>query len=201
MVSAMEKQRHEMQALLEQERSEKEAIVREHQEAKLEQQRSEMQQQRQEMQEQRQDMERLREVAAEARVRGEERQLAAQERKLPALQARLQTLQAAKLLTDEELCKLEDIIVDNLEAEDSGGEQVAKLVAGAVGAAGRRRGARAAAPAQVHLSDVTCCRQWNVSSSLPALFCAQHGRAAQAAVPACLSPATAVGGRLLSREG
>jgi hypothetical protein len=65
------------------------------------------------------------EMAAEVRAKVEqERQLAA----LPALQARLEGLHAAKLLTDNELYKLEDVIADSLEEEAGGGGQVAKLV-------------------------------------------------------------------------
>ena len=48
---------------------------------------------------------------------------------LPALQSQLESLHAAKLLTDEELYRLEDAIADGVEAEDGSGEQVAKLVA------------------------------------------------------------------------
>ena len=80
---------------------------------------------RQETEKQRLEAERLRQEVAQARVRSEERQL-------PALQSRLQSLHASKLLTDEELYILEDIIVDSLEEGEGGGgggEQVAKLVA------------------------------------------------------------------------
>ena len=91
MVSAMEKQRQEMQGLLEQQRIEFEA--------RLTEQTHETQRQRQ----------------------------------LAALQSRLESMHTCKLLSDEELCKVEDIIADSVEEEgedeESGGEQVAKLVA------------------------------------------------------------------------
>ena len=54
-----------------------------------------------------------------------QRQLAA----LPSLQSRLESLHAAKLLTDEELYRLEDAIADGVEDEEGGGERVGKLVA------------------------------------------------------------------------
>ena len=67
--------------------------------------------------------------AVEARVAKveRERQLAA----LPGLQARLESLHASKLLTDDELYTLEDVIADSFEEEGSqggSGGRVAKLV-------------------------------------------------------------------------
>ena len=46
---------------------------------------------------------------------------------MPALQSRLESLHASKLLTDEELFWLEDVIADSLEEAGGDGEQVAKL--------------------------------------------------------------------------
>ena len=68
------------------------------------------------------------EMAAEVQTKVElERQLAA----LPALQARLESLHDSKLLADDELYTLEDIIADSLEeggSQGGSGGQVAKLV-------------------------------------------------------------------------
>ena len=77
------------------------------------------------MEQQRLEAERLRQEVAEARVRSEER-------RLPALELRLQSMHASKLLVDEELYKLEDIIADSLEEDEGGGGgggQAAKLLA------------------------------------------------------------------------
>ena len=60
-----------------------------------------------------------------------------QAQQLEALQLRLQVLHAGKLLNDDELFQLEDMIADSLEASDcetgdgggGGGGEVAKLVA------------------------------------------------------------------------
>ena len=106
----------------------------------MEKQRAEMEKQRAEMQakvdkllheaaeKQRQETEGKIE-AVEARVVKveQERQLAA----LPGLQARLESLHASKLLTDDELYTLEDIVADSLEEGEEGGGaggRVAKLV-------------------------------------------------------------------------
>ena len=55
----------------------------------------------------------------------------AQTLQLTALQTRLQNLHACKLLADEELYKVEDMIADSLDEEEEGGGggHVAKLVA------------------------------------------------------------------------
>ena len=60
---------------------------------------------------------------AEAKLE-HQRQLAA----LPVLQARLQSLHTSKLLTDDELYTLEDVIADSLEGEAGGRDELAKLV-------------------------------------------------------------------------
>ena len=93
MVSAMETQRHEMHALLEQER-EQNMKLRETQRA---------------------EMDELREAATKARMR---------DLSLLALQSRLETLHAAKLLADEELYAVEDIIAE----EDDADGRVAALI-------------------------------------------------------------------------
>ena len=101
MVSAMEKQRAEMEAKVDRLLEEAAEKQRQETEGKIE--------------------------AVEARVVKveQERQLAA----LPGLQARLESLHASKLLTDDELYTLEDVIADSLEGEGGGsGEQVAKLL-------------------------------------------------------------------------
>ena len=66
-------------------------------------------------------------LAQQAKEAESHRQLAS----LPALQSRLQSLHASKLLTDEELYRLEDVIADSLEDDEGGGSggQVGKLVA------------------------------------------------------------------------
>ena len=99
MVSAMETQRHEMHALLEQER-EQNMKLRDTQRA---------------------EMDELREAATKAD------QVAAkadQMRDLLALQSRLETLHASKLLADEELYAVEDIIAE----EDDADGRVAALI-------------------------------------------------------------------------
>jgi hypothetical protein len=100
MVSAMETQRHEMHALLEQER-EQNMKLRETQRA---------------------EMDTLREAATKAdqvETKARMRDLS-----LLALQSRLETLHAAKLLADEELYAVEDIIAD----EDDADGRVAALI-------------------------------------------------------------------------
>ena len=73
------------------------------------------------------------EQAAEARVRSEMAERARQVSAHEALQARLQTLQArllvlhaAKLLTDDEMFAVEDIIADSDESQDA--QQASALV-------------------------------------------------------------------------
>ena len=119
MVTAMEKQRAEMQALLDQ--------------------------QAREMDQQARETERLREGTIAARVRGEmaaETQAKTEqerpERQLAALQARLQSLHASKLLADEELYTIEDAIADSVEAE--GGADSSELVGKLVALSGRLGG-------------------------------------------------------------
>ena len=112
MVSAMEKQRAEMQALLEEERREN---------ITLREQASELA---------------LREQALEAQlaaVVGEqtfEAKLTAKS-KVAALQSRVQALHAAHLLTDEELYRIEDIVADSCEVDSGNGEgaAVANMIA------------------------------------------------------------------------
>ena len=113
MVSAMEKQRHEMaeqtQEKMEQQRVEAEANA-DRAEAQAKADRADLKAR----------------LAHQTHETERQRQLAA----LPALQSRLESLHAAKLLTDEELYRLEDIVADSLEEEEDGsGKQVAKLVA------------------------------------------------------------------------
>ena len=100
MVSAMETQRHEMHALLEQER-EQNMKLRETQRA--------------EMDELREAATKADQVETKARMR---------DLSLLALQSRLETLHAAKLLADEELYAVEDIIAE----EDDADGRVAALI-------------------------------------------------------------------------
>lgn len=110
-----EKVRKEMEVL----RKEAEAQRREA-EAKLDAQREETDAQRQVMEA---NMEVMCHEVTEARVR--DAQLHSQQ--IFSLQARLEELHAAKLLADEELFALEDIIVDAGEAPDGG--RAAQMVA------------------------------------------------------------------------
>ena len=72
----------------------------------------------------------LREAAVEARLR-ENR---TRDQQLVALQARLEALSAAKLLTDEELYAVEDIIADAAEAaEDASRDDRAEMLLGLSG--------------------------------------------------------------------
>ena len=103
MVSAMEKQRAEMQALLEEERRENITLREQALEAQL------------------------------AAVVGEqtfEAKLTAKS-KVAALQSRVQALHAAHLLTDEELYRIEDIVADSCEVDSGNGEgaAVANMIA------------------------------------------------------------------------
>ena len=50
------------------------------------------------------------------------------ERQLAAFQSRLQSMHASKLLTDEELYKLEDAIADGMEEDGEGGGQAVRMV-------------------------------------------------------------------------
>ena len=50
------------------------------------------------------------------------------ERQLSAFQSRLQSMHASKLLTDEELYKLEDAIADGMEEDGEGGGQAVRMV-------------------------------------------------------------------------
>ena len=90
-----EKQRHEMEAQMEEQRREMEQ-QRQELEAKAEQQRQEMEKRLHDTKPQR---------ASEAITEGQ----------LEALQARVQTLHEAKLLSEDELVCLEDIVADCIE--------------------------------------------------------------------------------------
>jgi hypothetical protein len=107
MVSAMETQRQEMQALLEQERAAKERERAEKEERGT-----------------RLEVGGLRAEALASKLR---------EQQLAALQSRVESLHARDMLTDEELYKLEDLVADSLENEEpgggSGGLLLTKLVA------------------------------------------------------------------------
>ena len=103
MVTAMEKQRAEMQALLEEERRENITLREQALQAQL------------------------------AAVVGEqtfEAKLTAKS-KVAALQSRVQALHAAHLLTDEELYRIEDIVADSCEVDSGNGEgsAVANMIA------------------------------------------------------------------------
>ena len=95
MVSAMETQRHEMQALLELERAakERERAEKEARGTRLE-------------------VDGLRAEVLASKLR---------EQQLAALQSRVESLHARDMLTDEELYKLEDLVADSLENEEPGG--------------------------------------------------------------------------------
>ena len=106
-----------LEAKLEQYRQES-AHQRRHFEAKLEEQRRESEQQRRQFEakldEQRRESEQQRRQF-EAKLE-EQRQKIELGDQLTALQPRLQSLHAAKLLTEDELFVLEDIVVDCIEA-------------------------------------------------------------------------------------
>eukprot|EP01043_Picozoa_sp_COSAG02_P016122 COSAG02_NODE_703_length_18313_cov_58.533652_5_plen_289_part_00 len=95
---------------------------RQHLEAKVESQRQEMEVQRQawqtkleqhqrEIEAQRQEIEQLKNQSIQARLR---------EHQTAALQARFNALHASKLLTDDELYKLEDALIESLDGCDAG---------------------------------------------------------------------------------
>ena len=113
MVTAMERQRAEMQALLDQQAQETEKLREEAASARA---RSEM--------------------AAELKAKAEQEW---PERQLAALQSRLQSLHASKLLADEELYTIEDAIADSVE-EAEGGADSSELVAKLVVLSGRLAG-------------------------------------------------------------
>ena len=101
---------------------------REIMEAKMERLQAKMEQQREEAQ--------AKADAAQAQANTERADIEArlaQLASLPALQSRLESLHASKLLTDEELYRLEDIVADSLEEDEAGGSggggQVGKLLA------------------------------------------------------------------------
>ena len=110
-------------------------------EAKLDAQRQETERLREQTDAQRRvmetKMEALRNDAMEARVRdaqlqldkqGKEAEAHKRDQQVTALQARLEALHAAKLLADDEIFALEDVIADALEALDDD-DRVARMVA------------------------------------------------------------------------
>ena len=112
MVSAMEKQRQEMQAENHQQRQEMQALV--------EQERSEKERERLEKEETATRLQRVEVEAVASKLR---------EQQLAVLQARLEGLHTRAMLTDEELYKLEDLIEDSLGEDGDGGEDGGQLVA------------------------------------------------------------------------
>ena len=90
--------------------------------ARMEEMEAKLEQQRQETEQQRQQNAKLREQAL----------------LVAALQSRVQALHAARLLGDEELHRLEDIIVDGCDIDGGGGETgESRLVAQMVALSGR----------------------------------------------------------------
>lgn len=98
-------------------------------EAKLEEMEAKLEQQRQETEQQRQQNAKLREQA-----------LLREQTQIATLQSRVQALHAAQLLGDEELYRLEDIIVDggcDIDDGAAGGEGGSRVVAQMVALSGR----------------------------------------------------------------
>ena len=121
---------------------EREEKSRQDAEAKLEAQKKEADQKMEKMQEarfkqQRQEMEKMRE-AASVKAEAQVAKSCVSEGQLEALQARLDALHQAKLLTDDEVFKLEDCVAEFIECRSSltvaaaemsaAAEQVKKLV-------------------------------------------------------------------------
>ena len=124
--------RVEMEAKLEAQQAQMAAASRTERqefEARLEKQMQATLQQQQEV-----DRTKAQAAAAEAEARLRERQMT--DAKIAALQSRFQTLHAAKLLADEELYRLEDLVFDSCEepqggsaAAPAGASQVASMIA------------------------------------------------------------------------